>query len=72
MSGKPGRVLNESLDLFTASCTDMKLAANGIADAYLGMHAAIVELNLAWQRLAHAAHRGQLRRNETRRVGGMR
>lgn len=62
----PGRAMNASLDLFTAACVDMKLAANNIADAYLGMHAAIIELNLAWQRLAHSAHRGQLHRAKTR------
>jgi len=51
------RVHNESLDLFTAACGDMKLAAHGIADAYKGMHAAIIEMDLAWQRMArHAAH----------------
>lgn len=56
--------MNESLDFFTAACTDMKLAANGIADAYTGMHAAIIEMNLAWQRLSHSAHRGQLHRQQ--------
>ena len=51
------RAHNESLDLFTAACSDMKLAAHGIADAYKGMHAAILEMDHAWQRMArHAAH----------------
>ncbi len=62
---KPTRALNQSLDLFSAACADMKVSAHRIADAYLKMHAAIVEMDLAWQRLAHSAQRGQLRRDRT-------
>lgn len=51
------RVHNESLDLFTSACSDMKISAHRIADAYKGLHAANIEMNLAWQRMArHAAH----------------
>lgn len=56
----PSRVHNESLDLFTAACSDMKISARQISDAYKGMHAAIVEMDLAWQRMAHHASRMQL------------
>lgn len=53
----PQRAMNQSLDLFTAACSDMKISAHRIADAYQGMHAAIIEMDLAWQRMArHAAH----------------
>ena len=55
----PSRALNESLDLFTAACSDMKVSAHRIADAYGGMHDAIIQMNLAWQRMAHHAARMQ-------------